>query len=69
MTGPQFQSWLRSMRRKNIINEDRDAARLLGIHRNTIGRFKIEGTKTRTIDLACRALLDERAPYGEFVDG
>lgn len=60
MTGEQFQEWIALMNCKN----DRVAAALLDVGKDSIARFKRDGTTEIRTDLACAALLAGIPPFG-----
>ncbi len=63
MTPEQFARWLAAMKRKKLVEEDQDCAKLLGLSQNSISTMKLHsGCDTRTA-LACAALLAGLLPY------
>ena len=62
MTGEQFCGWLEEMRRRFRAGSDAQAARLLGVDKGTVLRWKREGCDRRTA-LACQALVHWMEPY------
>ena len=66
MTADEFKAWAADMvaqgRARPEHGRDIDLARLLGINKNTIGKYFREGTD-RTVALACSALLMQLGPY------
>lgn len=67
MTSECFTSWLGAMRTAKIAPTQAECARLLGISRQHVTRMKKEGTSSRVMALACRALLHRLGPYQEVV--
>ena len=57
MTGEAFRRWLKAMKISGA-----QAAELLGVHKNTVTRFKRDGTD-RAIALACAALWHRLGPW------
>jgi transcriptional regulator with XRE-family HTH domain len=57
MSAVAFQNWLTAMRISGA-----EAARLLGVHPNTITRYKREGASRETA-LACAALYHRLEPW------
>ena len=62
MTDEQFRGWLDEMKKQQPGLTDTRCARLLGISRRTIIRYKECGAGL-TIALACNALLKNIGPY------
>ena len=61
MTPKQFNKWLAEMRRKGV-KTDTECAKMLGISRRTMLRYKQEGAGL-TVSLACKNLIHKLGPY------
>jgi hypothetical protein len=64
MDSKRFIAWLLEMKESGLARSDAAAGRMLGVHANTIARYKRHGADTATA-LACRALIHRMKPYGE----
>ena len=61
MTPKQFNKWLSEMRRIGV-KTDTECAKILGISRRTMLRYKQEGAGL-TVSLACNSLIQKLGPY------
>lgn len=57
-----FKAWLAMMTLKRIALTDAEAAALLGVHKNTLSRWKRDGAPL-TVALACWALDNKGYPW------
>lgn len=62
MTPEDFTAWLAFMRMKRYALTDADAAKQLGVHANTMSRWKRHGAPFH-VGLACAALIDQLPPW------
>ena len=62
MTAEDFNAWLAGMFRGGLIQSELGAANLLGVTKNTLTKYKREGTDRKTA-LACRALYHKMDPW------
>jgi len=62
MTPEQFKHWLAAVKASGQAKSDADAAKLIGVHANSLLRYKISGAD-KTIALACRAVFHKLGPY------
>lgn len=58
MKASDFMDWMRAMDISSV-----EAGRLLGVHANTITKYRAEGAPT-VVALACRALYHRLEPWG-----
>lgn len=64
MTPTSFKAWLAAMKAAGLAKSDAAAARALGVHVNTVVRWKQDGTDAPYLALACAAMLNRLEPYG-----
>lgn len=62
ITSEQFNQWLQQMRADGFAQTDEQCAKLLGISRRTMLRYKQEGAGL-TVSLACKNLIHKLGPY------
>lgn len=62
MTAADFTAWLAFMKMKKLAMNDAEAASRLGVHPNTLGRWKRDGAPAH-IALACAAIYDGLPPF------
>ena len=62
MTPAAFTTWLAEMKSAGLARSDAECAKLLGVHVNTLVRFKRRGSDHVTA-LACAALLHRLDPH------
>ena len=62
MTPEQFNQWLQEMRNDGFAQTDEQCAKLLGITRRTLARYKLKGAGL-TVSLACKNLIHKLGPY------
>ena len=55
MTAKDFTGWLAFMVMKGVAKSDAEAAELLGVHKNTLSRWKKHGAPA-TVALVCAAI-------------
>lgn len=63
MTPDAFNTWLADIKSAGLARSKAEAARLLGVHVNTITK-RLEQGADRETALACRAILHRLEPYG-----
>jgi DNA-binding transcriptional regulator YiaG len=63
MTPTAFKQWLAAMKLAGLAKSDAAAARALGVSKNTVARWKQDGTDAPYVGLACAALLNRLEPY------
>jgi hypothetical protein len=64
MTAEAFRQWLAAMIAAGQISDQRDAARLLGIHPNTITNYVRDGAPL-VVAHACSNLWHRLGPWGD----
>ena len=62
MNAIQFNKWLREMRETGFAKSDTECAKMLGISRRTMLRYKQEGAGL-TVSLACKNLICKLGRY------
>lgn len=62
MTADQFNKWVEEMTKKHPYWTDTFGAKLLGVSRRSMLRYKKEGAG-RTVALACQCLIKGLKPY------
>lgn len=62
MTAEQFNKWLEEMREKGVALSDTQCAKMIGVSRRTMLRYKHEGAGL-TVALACKNVLNLVGPY------
>lgn len=63
MTANQFEDWLSEMKHRRYISNSAQAMALLGISKNTFGKYRKDGC-SQTVGLACQALIMGFKAYG-----
>jgi DNA-binding transcriptional regulator YdaS (Cro superfamily) len=66
MTRYMLDIWLGHVRALKLAESDRAAAKLIGVLPQTISHWRKKGTPHRMADLACAAVIEGLAPYGEI---
>lgn len=62
MSAKQFNNWLEEVRSAGFAGNDADCAKLIGISRRTMLRYKQDGAGL-TVSLACKNILHKLGPY------
>ena len=61
-----FDIWLGHVRALRLAETDRAAGRLIGISPQSMVNWRKKGTPHRMADLACAAVIEGIAPYGQI---
>ena len=64
MTAEAFNRWLADMKSAGLARSEAECGRLLDVAPNTLTSYKRRGG-SRSLALACRALLHRLTPYGD----
>lgn len=62
MTPEQFNKWLEEMKTSGFADNDEQCAKLIGVSRRTMVRYKAKGA-TFTVALACNNITKKLGPY------